>query len=55
MAWKKSEQILAGNPSKMNAALVLRVLNASASKFADKFFEQFSTDVKKARGKAEKQ
>ena len=52
---RRASKILAADPAKMNPALVLRVLNTSASKFADKFFEQFSADVKQARAKAGKQ
>ena len=53
--WKKSEKILSINAAKMNPASVVRVLNSIASKSADKFFEQFSADVKRARAKAGKQ
>ena len=38
----------------MNPALVLRVLNTNVGKYADKFFEQFSADVKRARAKVGK-
>jgi eukaryotic-like serine/threonine-protein kinase len=49
--WKKSAPMLSGDPKKMNPAQVVRVLTANAGKFADKFFEQFSTDLKQARAK----
>lgn len=51
-AWEKSEKVLSGNPKKMNPAMVLRVLNANVGKIADKFFEQFAADVKRARERA---
>ena len=49
--WKKSESILTGNPAKMNPVQVARVLQLNAGKYAEKFFVQFSSDVKKAREK----
>jgi eukaryotic-like serine/threonine-protein kinase len=50
--WKKSEPILTGDPTKMNQNQVMRVLRTNASKLANKFFDQFIGDLKKAREKA---
>jgi hypothetical protein len=50
--WQKSEPILSGDPTKMNPAQVMRVLRTNAGKSADKFFEQFAADLRKARAKS---
>ena len=52
--WRKSEAIHDGNQPKGGLAAVVKVLQVEAGKFADEFFEQFSSDVRRARAKAGK-
>jgi serine/threonine-protein kinase len=47
--WKKSEPILTGDATKMNPNQVMRLLRTNAGKLANKFFERFAEDLKKAR------